>query len=490
MDDLTINTLELWPRKSRELIRNKGLSIRKLRKLFNEHIIFPWEDNYDKRRMLFSTQIQERPLFIIRPESEDDIINTLELLKSHNMTLRIIGGRHSTALQNPDIFLDMSFFNKISKKKYLHVGGGATQGQVNAFLFENYKGHYFPGAKPNHPNSLVFPSGSAATVGVSGISSVGGIGSLRRTLGLTIDSIKGIKIVLPPTDKDPPKIIVASKSKHSDIFWALLGGNGANFGVIIEIYYYIIKINEVILYQVDWDASEASKILTLWQETAPNRPDSYNEDLAIFNQVSKSSGKLELGINLIGIYVIPDGQNNHKARKEITSELRYLGGNLTLTDASDYDIIYHKFVDERVYHNFSVGKTFLTKQFVPPEILLDKLEQARHINGFTYIGLQLMGGKISQKKSSDTAFYPRQSKFFVDIFNFWDSPVDQESNMKWNGKTFVELYPIIGPYSYLGFPVPILSNNLKAYYGDNLEKLRKIKKKVDPLGLLKFPGSL
>ena len=246
-----------------------------------------------------------------------------------------------------------------------------------------------------------------------------------------------------------------------------------------------MKVDKVILYHVEWDFSDAEQVLTQWQETAPNRPNSFNEDLAIFNPIDDT-----VGIDLVGVYVIPSGQTISQAKRIITNELASLGGRLTLAEASDYSLIYKKFVDQRVYHNFSVGKTFLTEKELPIKVLLDRLEQARHNNGLTYIGLQLMGGKISEKKSSDTAFYPRSSKFFVDIFNFWNSPVDQEQNMKWNGKTFKELYPLIGPYSYLGFPISTLADNLYAYYGDNLERLQKIKNRVDPLGLLKFPGSL
>ena len=485
MDDLTINTLQLWPRKARTIIKEKGLSVRRLHSQFNDRIIFPWDDNYDQQRMLFSTQIQERPLFIIKAQSHHDIMNVLQLLESYKMTLRIIGGRHSTGLQNPDIFLDMSHFNKISSDKYLHVGAGATQGQVNDFLFKNHKGCYFPGTNPNHPNSLTFPGGSAATVGVAGISTAGGIGTLRRTLGLTVDSIKGFKIILPPTRKDPPKTVIASRSKNADLFWALLGGGASNFGIIVEIYYYILKVDEVILYQVDWDPSEAERVLTQWQETATTRPNAYNEDLAIYNHEDS-----KIGISLEGVYVIPDGQSIKRAKREITNELKSLGGKLTISDASEYNTVYEKFVEGRVYHSYSVGKTFLTEKFVPPEILLQRLEEARYNNGFTYIGLQLMGGKISERSSDATAFYPRQCKFFVDIFNFWDSAADQEANMKWNGKTFKQLYPIIGPYSYLGFQIQALNDNLRAYYGENLERLQEIKKKIDPLGLLKFPGSL
>ncbi len=80
-----------------------------------------------------------------------------------------------------------------------------------------------------------------------------------------------------------------------------------------------------------------------------------------------------------------------------------------------------------------------------------------------------MGGKISDIPPNATAFYPRNSKFFIDIFNFWDSPVYQEQNMKWNGKTFKELYPIAGPYVYLGFPISNLPDSIAGYKTSSID---------------------
>lgn len=35
-------------------------------------------------------------------------MKVLNLLDKYSLSIRIVGGRHSTALQNPDIFLDIS----------------------------------------------------------------------------------------------------------------------------------------------------------------------------------------------------------------------------------------------------------------------------------------------------------------------------------------------------------------------------------------------
>lgn len=479
----------IFDHKSRLLIEEKGLTVKRLKSIYEEQIIFPWEDNYDQQRMLFSTQIQERPLFIIKAKSEATLITTLNLLKEYSLTIRIVGGRHSPGLQNPDIFLDISTFTKIKLDKYLRVGGGATQGQVNDFLSEYFPNYYFPGCKPNHPNTFAFPGGSAATVGVAGISTAGGIGTLRRTLGLTIDSIKGFKIIVPPKHDRGAKIITASRSKNSNLYWALLGGGAANFGIITEIWYRVSEINKVIFYNISWPWESAEEILTLWQETAPKRSNAFNEDLALFNGSDSDTSKLE--IDLVGVYVIPNHQTMKEAKKIIIQELKYLGGNLTIAEASDYSQLYNRFVAARVYHNFSTARTILTLNTLPSRLIINRMEMIRNKNGsYAYIGLQLMGGKIAERSSDVTAYYPRQAKFFVDIFNFWDNPVNQEFNMKWNGKTFKKLYALNGPYSYLGFPIPHLPNHLNAYYGENKDRLIEIKHEIDPLNLLKFPGSL
>jgi hypothetical protein len=505
MENLEVTTLELWPIEARKRIHAKGLSIKNLRKKYN-HIIFPDDDCYDRQRQLFSTQIQERPLFIIRPISKDEIKDILNMIYKYSLTMRIIGGRHSTALQNPDIFLDMSEFNHIKFDKnshehkehkehrhhrynlcqHLKVGAGATQGAVNAYLFSMSENYYFSGIKPNHPTSLAFPSGSAASVGIAGISTIGGIGTLRRSLGLAVDSIKSFTIVLPPNKNCGARIVKASKYKNSDLFWALLGGGGANFGVVTEIIYYVRQINNIILYEMSWPWERASDVLNLWQSTALQRNNQFNEDLSLFNSKGPK-------IHLTGIYALNDNETTTNAENKIQTELsslKELDGELTIYKQTSYAKIYTQFVNERVYHNFSVGRTILTDNIVPADILINRIEIADKLNGFSYIGLQLMGGKISDVKPSETAFYPRYSKFFIDIFNFWDSAVYQEEQENWNITTFSLLYPKLGPYCYLGFPIPNLPDHLTAYYGNNKLRLLEIKKIIDPLDLLKFPGSL
>ena len=52
---MNIITLQLWPNQAKKIIEEKGICLNCLKKISN--VIYPWDDNYDQQRQLFSTQI-------------------------------------------------------------------------------------------------------------------------------------------------------------------------------------------------------------------------------------------------------------------------------------------------------------------------------------------------------------------------------------------------------------------------------------------------
>lgn len=74
--------------------------------------------------------------------------------------------------------------------------------------------------------SRAIPTGSCPTVGVAGLTLGGGLGADSRHAGLTCDALKSATVVLPGGDA-----VSASADDHAELFWALRGGGGGNFGV-------------------------------------------------------------------------------------------------------------------------------------------------------------------------------------------------------------------------------------------------------------------
>ena len=73
-------------------------------------------------------------------------------------------------------------------------------------------------------------SGAAVTVGgAGGWLQGGGLGPLDRALGLGIDNALSFEVVLASGE-----LVTADACSQPDLFWALRGGGGGNWGVVVS----------------------------------------------------------------------------------------------------------------------------------------------------------------------------------------------------------------------------------------------------------------
>ncbi|QRV96047.1 FAD-binding domain protein [Ceratobasidium sp. AG-Ba] len=79
-------------------------------------------------------------------------------------------------------------------------------------------------------NRITFIGGAARSIGAAGWTMGGGHSILTNTYGLGIDRVQQFRIVTPDG-----KYRTANKCHNKDLFWALRGGGGGTFGVVMEI---------------------------------------------------------------------------------------------------------------------------------------------------------------------------------------------------------------------------------------------------------------
>lgn len=489
---LTNTTPEYWPINAKNILTEKGVNIADLREKFTK-IYFPWDPIYNGKRVYFSLRIQQRPLFIVKPVCVCEIEEILNYVKLKNLSIRIMNGRHSSQLTYSQVLVDMSgFMCKKLKNNTLIAGAGNTQGALNDFLFNQKQvEHYSHFGSFIHPrvDTDAFPGGSAASVGSAGISTAGGIGTLCRTYALTIDSILAYKITVPPTEFKKARTITASRDKHSDLFWALRGGVGSNFGIISAIIYKIIIVPEIIQYSIVWPWSSAVSVLDLWKNQSLQRPNQFNEDIVVlYNPENKQQG-IELG----GIYVIPEGQTEEKAVEQIHAQVDSLGGVLTIKPKVPYSNLYTKLVQNRRYFNFSIIQPFFSNKIHAEEIvkIMDKAKLENQ-PGPISIGFTLLGGKITEAPLNSAAFYPREKDFFIDIASFWDNITQSESMQSWTNLAIKDVLRIEDTYAYVGFPITFsdIKYTNEVYFGKHYPRLQKIKERYDPLNILTQCGTI
>jgi len=104
------------------------------------------------------------------------------------------------------------------------------------------------------------PTGSCPTVGIAGLALGGGMGGDSRHAGLTCDALKSATVVLPSGD-----VVTASPGDHSDLFWALRGGGGGNFGVTTSMTFATFATADSDVVRVNFPPSAAAHVLTGWQ---------------------------------------------------------------------------------------------------------------------------------------------------------------------------------------------------------------------------------
>ncbi|KAL7102564.1 hypothetical protein ACP275_08G127600 [Erythranthe tilingii] len=193
------------------------------------------------RNLRFNQSTAPKPTFILTPSHVSHIQTSIICAKSHRLQIKLRSGGHdfeglSYVSDSPNFFI-LDMFNLRSVNVTLEdesawVEAGATLGEV----FYGIAGI---------SNTHAFPAGVCPTVGVGGHVSSGGYGNLMRKFGLSVDNVVDAKIV------DVKGRILDRKSMGEDLFWAITGGGGSSFGVVLSYKIKLVRVpNRVTVFSI------------------------------------------------------------------------------------------------------------------------------------------------------------------------------------------------------------------------------------------------
>ncbi|UKZ56975.1 hypothetical protein TrVGV298_010823 [Trichoderma virens] len=195
----------------------------------NLNVLKPGEPDYE-RSVITTNRLYRfsRPNCVIHPKSILDVQKVVNEAVSQNIAITVKNGGHSYAgfsTASQGILLDLKELNKGKidiESKIVTLEGGMVWGQVYMLLINGKHDGY------------IINGGRCPSVGASGFMLGGGLGPFTRSFGMGSDTLKEATIVTANGKRVTVKDTDDPSSPKGELFWALRGAGGANFGVLVK----------------------------------------------------------------------------------------------------------------------------------------------------------------------------------------------------------------------------------------------------------------
>jgi FAD/FMN-containing dehydrogenase len=456
-------------------------------------LIRPGDSRYGEAAELFQPRFDAiRPAAVAYAASAHDVATCLGFARRYGVPIVARNGGHSYAgwsSVSNGLVIDVGRMNAVQANG--SVGAGAR-------LVDVYNGLAASGR--------TIPAGSCPSVGVSGLTLGGGVGVTGRANGLTCDNLTGAEIVTPDG-----RIREVNSHQDADLFWALRGAGGGNFGVVTRLDFRTHPADDCSYAFLSWPWSKAAAVIQAWQAWAPTAPDalwanlhitaSYDGNLRIASTVNLLGGsRTELGNLVDRLSVHPSSASLHGASYLTTMEV--MGGVTGLPIARDHvhgSLPGHNPSGTIARSSYGARSDIFTRRLSGAGAAAVVAAVARYprsapSGGHGAIAFDALGGAINRVGAGDTAFVHRSGLFMAQYTADYPAGVTGGSaadrSWAWLNGAWNAMRPYASGEAYQNYVDPQLHNWEQAYYGANAPRLRQVKKSYDPTGLFRFPQGI
>lgn len=458
-------------------------------------LVRPNSPNYAVALQLFDPRFDSvKPAAIAYCASPADVQQCLHFARTFALPFAPRSGGHSYAgySTTTGLVLDVTRMNSVkvdTSSGTATIGAGARLIDVYAALAQY---------------GLALPAGSCPTVGIAGLALGGGVGVLGRKFGLTCDALLSAQIVVADG-----RVLTCDASTNSDLFWALRGGGGGNFGVVTSFTFQAHQVSSLSLFTLYWPWSNAAAVVDGWQNWAPQAPDELWSNCVLEATSNKNAGPVVLAN---GVYV----GNVTSLNALLTQLINRVGTAPSSRYASSAGLLdammieagcYGKTVNEchlpsqnpqgqlqRVAYG---AKSDFFNSLLPRQGIDNLVNAIAHRQASTLgeggIGLDASGGVINRVAADATAFVHRDALFSAQYTANWnagDPASIVAANTSWLSGTWQSMRPYASGSAYQNYIDPNLVGWQQAYYGSNLPRLQQIKATYDPNNLFHFAQSI
>ncbi|SDD98053.1 FAD/FMN-containing dehydrogenase [Actinokineospora iranica] len=219
----------------------------------------PGEAEWERGRRSFNQLYDGRaPAAVAACGTVEHVQACVEVARAAHLPIAARGGGHSYAgYSAPDggVVVDLRGMSAVE----VRPDGTAVVG-AGARLIDVYAALAAAGR--------CLPAGTCPTVGIAGLTLGGGIGVLTRKFGLTCDRLLSAQVVTADG-----VVRTAAETSEPDLYWALRGGGGGNFGITTSFTFATEPAPDLTVFRLGFPAEAAPAVLGAWQEWVAGIPD-------------------------------------------------------------------------------------------------------------------------------------------------------------------------------------------------------------------------
>jgi hypothetical protein len=226
---------------------------------FEAPVLRAGDAGFDEATTIWNGIVTSRPAVVVQPVSAGEVREAIGFARANGILLSIKGGGHNiagTSLAGGGLTLDMSRLRWVEvdhEHRIAQVGPGCLLGDVD---------------RATQAHGLATVLGFISLTGVAGLTLGGGFGYLSRQFGWTVVNLDEVEIVTADG-----QIRRAAADEHEDLFWALRGGGGGNFGAVTRFSFGLHEIGPLITGGlIAWDAEQAEDVAAHYQEMCEAAP--------------------------------------------------------------------------------------------------------------------------------------------------------------------------------------------------------------------------
>ncbi|MBD8555097.1 FAD-binding protein [Rhizobium sp. CFBP 8762] len=454
-------------------------------------VVLPGDPDYDQARMLSNPRFSAFPAIIVYCEVDSDVATCLSWARMRKLPVVVRSGGHSTggfSAQN-GFLIDVSRLNDVVvdvSERTVWAGPGTTFRKFNAKI---------------EAFGLHTPGGACPDVCVGGYMQGGGYGFTARIFGMNCDQVIAVRVMLADG-----RMVYADATTNRDLFWAVRGGTGSNFGVLMGVKYRLYEGEKFSGFSIVWSladnaaAENAAKALSWLQKNfmrAHAPPDVGYQMIWAF-EGPQPTGKQPV-MMMRGMY-----RGSHENLQAILHPVLALPGATlqALYNSQPYSSL-NKMLLTEPYEvpDFPPNMTpmpppeaklsrYIDRELAPEEWL--KLLQyfLTSASPYTIAAMEIYGGAIESQPALGNAFIHRAvyCDLFLDVF--WSNEAEQAEMLRYIEGWSQLIAPFWSGFVYQNYPSPVDLEFGTHYWGAVYPLLGMVKLKYDPDAVFSYPQSI